>query len=188
MGSARVVVPPSTGWSWVNQGTSTVDASSGAITITGQNTTAEAMRVYVRSAPSSPYTLTFLLGVMTSTNHAGICLRDSVGGKLKIVSIVNGASSNSSIMIANMNSATSFSGFVVNPIATEKPNPIWLQIADDGTNWVYRTSTDGKNWAVFFSEAKSGNFLTSADQYGFYTNGNSTSLYVQATLFSLSES
>lgn len=96
---------------------------------------------------------------------AGIGWTD--GTKLHVIYIGAQATNAFRIQVGKWNSVTGFSGtdFVGNDNLT--PNPVWLQIRDDGTNVRFRyghAGSNGNNGDLLevFTVAKSGGFLGSS--------------------------
>lgn len=158
--------PPSSGWSWVNQGSSSVTTEKdsellvGAATGSGANLVAR-----VRSAPTPPYTITaHVVGSILSKSFqsVGLCFRQSSDGKIHVFDFTAVTNANPELRSGKFTSATAFSA---NYQATQAFHHEWFRIADDNTNRVCSYSADGQHWTVFHSIGRT-DFLT-ADQVGF---------------------
>jgi hypothetical protein len=178
----------SSGWSWLNQGSSTVTYTGGVLAITATGTGGDELRVQQQSLPgSAPWTVigammpqTGLYGTGTGSGYlTGICLTD--GTKLKVFGIgrpAAGAPLNPSVELDNYNSFTSFNGNLKTAPPVYLSPVLWLKIHNDGTNFTYWYSEDPTNvgWSEFYSEATN-SFLTptngcyTIDMYGAGLNG-----------------
>lgn len=176
-----LVEPPTTGWSWVNQGTATVAAEKGGIYLSepaAQAAAADRIRAYMRPLPPAPCTITaaFQLILWSSTGsfnqNGGLVLRESSSGKLVLVSqlLYSGNGTNNPLFyLQNYNSPTSWNANVASGPAPAGPL-LWIQVSDDGTNRIVRLSGDGQHWPVFSTLART-TFIT-PDQIGIVLNGN----------------
>lgn len=165
---AKFVAPPTSGWSWVNQGTSTITSSAYDQVLAGGAAGAGANCVLrVRSAPATPYTIT--AHVRTVMAHKafqsyGLCFRNSSSGALHIFDVISGDLSLPTVAIrsAKFNSGTSYNADYITMKIPQMVN--WMRIADDGTNRICSISEDGLNWLVIHTVGRT-NFIT-ADQVG----------------------
>jgi hypothetical protein len=194
-GTGLVTVPPSAGWSWDNQGSSTIDAAHGFQHLFGPRTTAVALSARYRTAPGTPYTITILLradvrgldSTSTSLINAGFMsiFRQSTTGKIIAWGYI-GDSNGSNFLTNKWTTSTSISGNYTalsstNPVATGYPYQsfTWLRMADDGVNLTWSFSLDGQYFQQFDQRAR-GDFMTLSggvtgpDQIGFavYNNGD----------------
>lgn len=162
-----LTAPPTTGWSWVNQGAATVDVTKGGIYLTAPAIAGYNFRIRER-AITEPYIVTaaFSPNLYPVNGTAfGFILRQSSDGKLILFSVYfyNGWN----LVGSQWANPTTWSGglFTRGYLIT---SPMWLQIEDDSTNRIYRVSYDGQNFQQIYSEART-TFLT-ADQIGFAAN------------------
>lgn len=165
--------PPTSGWSWDNQGSSTITSSASKQYIHAPSQAALRLVLRYRTAPSAPYNVDFaLMHIITgiegqSPTRVGyvVAFRDSGG---KIVAFRFAAYDGSySISIDKWNSATSINaiysgttntGTVLVQVARA---PQWFRLQDDGTNLKFYYSLDGEEWLEFASHPR-GDFLTTA--------------------------
>jgi hypothetical protein len=197
-GGYPVTVPPSSSWSWDNQGGSSVVSSNGSLNLIFAKTGATNGRMYYRTAPSTPYTIVILLDVdlpgavaANSPSFAegvvGPGFRDGSSGK--IMTWHNGCSSGQSASdIAKWTSTTSFSavqdGMSPTGITTlhnlSFARRIWYRIGDDGTNIKWEYSLDGFTWQTRYSVARGTFFASPPNQVGIfcYTNGTGPNVNV----------
>lgn len=174
-------------FSWVNQGTSTVqDETNGSITLFGQSASPHSLRCLVKSAPGQPYDVVAhchlgvdkLQGVTGSM--AGILLRESGTGKLETLTM---RSDNTFSWFA-WNSPTSFSATVTTTDLEIDPSGFWLKFTHNGTNISAYLSADGINWIQRGDRSKSTFFTTDADQVGiFHANYDSDGQYISFRSF-----
>lgn len=167
---------------WVNQGTASISAASGALTLiggTGVTTTNLVARVV--NAGAAPWTVTaFFRGFMLirATHQMGLCFRESASGKIVNFGLYADGGTGSTggnlwWVVDKYNNATGATGaYFETPSALQPTNGLWLRIADDNTNRICSISVDGQHWTQYHSVART-DFIT-ADQWGIYV-GTQTS-------------
>lgn len=180
--------PPSSSWSWVNQGGASTATELGGERITAPSSTRN-WRLRVRSlSPSSNYTATAyteVAGASANSWWAGLILRNSSSGSL----IHFGSSYQSGVntfAVTRWTNATTFSAnsFVVASTAMIGPAmPNWWKLRDDGTNRYFEYSLNGIDWMPIFSESRTA-FIT-PDQFGIGINNEGSGADVQLRLRSL---
>lgn len=82
----QLVIPPETGWSWLNQGGASIDTTGGAHVLTSP--ASARIRYRVRAAPATPYVITALLvasHLNTSFQLYGAGFRDSATDRIQFV-------------------------------------------------------------------------------------------------------
>lgn len=166
----------STGLStWLNQGTASVADGTAGIVLTVPAAAGDSLRARSKASPSTPYTISALVAIEASNETfqlAGIGWYD--GTKLHTIHMTYNGSWN--LEVGKWTTATAFSAADVS--ATPRPGPgrIWLQIADDGTNAIFRVSSDGATFRDVFSVAKASGFLGSSGYSNvvFFANRNNT--------------
>ena len=144
---------------WLNQGTSTsTDSAVGLSLNVPAGTTVSGL---YRSAPTAPYTITALLAATrNSTGFNGVAIGWYDGtAKLHALSYVLQSGGVPFFEVEKWNSFSSFNGNDVASAPNGYSQPIWLRIADDGTNISFGFSQDGANFLTLFSAAKSSGFL-----------------------------
>ncbi len=175
---------------WVNQGTATVSSTAGGIHLSTPAGSGDNLRLRVKTAPSTPYTITAaFLSLRPNINYAsiGLAFRDSASGKVVVFADVHDTTTFGAITFVpqKYTNATTFSA-TYSPGLQYTPGPIvWMQISDDGSNRICRVSADGQNWVDVHSVGRT-DFLT-ADQVGFYVNSNNSSWPAALTLLSWKE-
>lgn len=176
-------------WAWVNQGDATEATTDERISITRAVTTGsgESLRILKKAAPSTPYVITAALFAQfggTTNQGAGLLFRESSSGK--IVGFCLHTRSLNALQIFCWTNPTTYGGS--NPLNDEVAHigfPIWLRIADDGTNRIYSYSVDGVNFAERYREART-TFLT-ADEVGFFINPTNLGIHCSLTIMSWKE-
>jgi len=197
-----LTAPESSGWSWVNQGSATVTTTQNAIYLSDPGTTSFQDRLYVRSAPSTPYTVKALFipqiypwGITSDSpaSHnlapsCGLAFYESSSGKVisflyycydtatdesSGVEIYQGPS----LEISKDNSVTSNNsqyenGLNIKPLAFS--SGIWMGVEDDGTNLYFYLSANGQQWDLVDQRARGNFFTTAPNKVGIIVNGNLT--------------
>lgn len=171
------LTPPVDGdFSWVNQGTASVAAANGYVALSGPDAGGDNLRMRVKSAPSTPFTIT--IGCLpccaggSFEYSAGFCLRQSSDGKVIVYGISYiPTASNGYFIKQHYTNATTFSAnsiFRAGAPQSMVRGVLWLQYHDDGTNRSWRVSGDGITFLEALAEART-THLT-ADQVGFFVN------------------
>lgn len=147
-----------------------------------QANTVNSARVWYKSAPTPPWTLTSWFGV---TGKAGSGSQIFIGCK------ESGPTGSLSLMVTritdvvhhNWTSPTAFSasqnisGFQGQPLGH------WFQVEDDNVNIYFRCSHDGVFWTTIYQEARL-NFLSSVDELCFGGNDSLNEIGVFGQLWS----
>jgi hypothetical protein len=147
---------------WLNQGTASVSDSAVGICINAPSsgTTPGVISRYM-AAPSTPYTITALMAATrnsSSSNGVGIGWYDG-SAKLHVISYSTVSGAPAVFQVNKFNSVSSFNGSDFTSNANQFPQPVWVQIRDDGTNVSFAFSQDGFFFLTVFSVAKSSGFL-----------------------------
>jgi hypothetical protein len=173
--------PPTSGWSWLNQGSATIDDSKGFHYVEApSNSGANGVRARLRSAPTPPYTITALLSCqfdISSVGYllAGLCWTNGTNASTSLIHAAQfepNATVNPTIFKSFKydNASTGNSNYIGTTYAPGVSGgvPFWLRIADDNTNRIISVSADGFNWIAIHSVSRT-NFLT-ATHVGFFNN------------------
>ena len=184
------ITPPTSGWSWRNQGPSTVNNSNGVLSMQATGTGTDNFRFYFQSLPVAPWTM--IAAFIPSHGQwsggegsysEGISLSDGTKYRTFWISYVSSANQTSasspSLNAQGYDNGTTYNGSE-DLILRNLPNqPLaWLKIQDDGTTRSYSLSVDPTNagWTVLGTEPHS-NFLIPSqvgivmDLYGNSLNG-----------------
>jgi hypothetical protein len=168
-----VTVPPSAGWSWVNQQVGdTIVATRGVQQLLLVSRAANVFTLRARAAPATPYTLTAGFRMVQWAPGAiwlgGIGWRQSSDGKFILVGMSNAGAVGSSDWI-NPTTFSDNNGFFSAGAFFRGPE-WWIQIADDGTNRKTRYGLTPLDFTEFQSEGRT-TFLT-ADEVFFGGQGD----------------
>lgn len=170
----KVTLPNTSGFSWVNQGTSTISTATGALIMTPQLTSGWNTRAYVKTAPATPYT--FRIGftvTMRATTRLGICLRNSSTSALVLYELMCNSNLSYTFNSSNLNSETSPNGSNWGTVGSAPIyGVVWMGIYDDGTNRHFQFSPDGQRWEDITSQSRT-NFTT-PNQVGIFANLDSS--------------
>jgi YD repeat-containing protein len=176
-----ITAPPSTGWSWVNQGSATVDDSSGSIVLLGPAEGSFNLHLRVRSFPASEFTLRALLTAhltASSSSLAGICVRESGTGKI----VTFGYADDASFLVTQWNSPTSFNAnYGLASMQYKQEQGVWFELDWQATNRVFSVSFDNfrtdDDKRSLHTVARNDFATTAFDEIGIYvTNTTSTAL------------
>jgi len=159
------------GWSWVNQGTSTYLQKFGAALVTPQTSSPDNWRLLTRALPAGSTweavaKMPFVANPTSWTRYAMV-LRDSTNNKFTAFGRAGGGGwVTGETFINDWNSVTSFSGGESH-ILTGDPN--YLKIKKNASTWDFLCSTDGISWYPFLTGKTA---FSTYDQigFGFHTN------------------
>lgn len=176
----NIGLPPTTSWTWDNQGTATVDTTGGYLYFNMSNPGGtNALRVYYRTAPSTPYTVCMAIWhdlsgmppgnqLSQSSSYYGVFFRDGTGKLIGWEAGTNGTP-NFIIQTAKWTNSTNFSAAYVQNAGPYYSygdfvyrNPALLCERDDGTTnltWYY--SMDGGLHLQQFDQRTRTDFLGS---------------------------
>ena len=163
---------------WVNQSTAAFVDNKGAPFLSTPNTNSLNLRCRLKTYPTPPFTVEMAyipnansVGVSSSPYVCGLCIRDSVSGKLQTYGI-GCQSSDMELAGYNFTSHTSVSGIITGwPSWTcfSYSPLLWFKYYDDNASArVISISTDGYTWSQIVSLSRT-DFLT-PDQIGVYVN------------------
>lgn len=166
------VVPTLTDFTWVNQGSATATQRAYGISFRKPrlaNAGGSNWAMLVRSAPSTPYTVTLRLkGLMRVANSAsfGPLWRNSSTGAFHVLRFENSGGFFDPAL-AGWSSVTTWT---VNTVGNHRflRELEWFRLSDNGTNRTVAFSTDGDEWLTFWTGARTTH--TTPDQVGFGMN------------------
>lgn len=170
-----------TGWSWVNQSTSTyVEASGyGRIAAPAGAGSGEILRAVVRAVPAgASWTATMKVASTRITNLASVYgptlfLRESSTGKLVSFAQYWGSSAAYGMHIQRWTNETTYLGDSATNIAVnlrDAMTPIYLRIVkNSATSFDFQCSRDGVAWATVLAAMNVSTHMT-PDQIGFGSN------------------
>jgi hypothetical protein len=173
-GMPGILPPNAASWTTINFGTSTLSDAYGYLKLIPQMGTDE-QRIAVRTAPSTPYTVTALfefVGEHVNVYNAGFCIRDTttVSGNNHLVVWHVGYGNAVNISLQNWTGEHNFSSTVAtHPIGDFVGRHLWMQFSDNGTNFFFRWSPNGLDWFTWGSAGRTA-WLTTPNQIGFSIN------------------
>lgn len=157
-------------------GTSSLTTTYGGMVLADSTSTgSDNIRIYKKSAPSTPYTITAAILLVADLADAspgfdgGLCFRQSSDGKLHVFGLSVNSTRQARLVGVKYTNPTTFSAgyfdydFVSAGFASAV---VWLRIADNGTNRICSISADGQTWQAIHTIGRT-DFLT-ADEVGLY--------------------
>lgn len=199
--NGRVQLPPEAAlWTDVNFDTSTKGDSVGTVQLVGSVTTAigeNQIRGLAITAPATPWTRTFYVryyGQQQSLTLGMIVgFRESATDKSANFTVQKQAgatvfdSFNGYWDTSNDSSVTGFGTSWTGYQFDGNAGIIKVRIADNGTNLIIEVNPHGSFWVTLATVARTAHFTTAPDQFwwGVFTNSQSATSGVTATLFSL---
>ncbi|MBN2132407.1 MAG: hypothetical protein JW741_23095 [Sedimentisphaerales bacterium] len=173
---------------WVNQGSATIADNKGAIWLETPCISGTNVRACVKPYPSTPFTLEMALIPCMAPNSgnvvAGLCIRDSVSGKLQMYGFydqegkVSGRNYSGPTAYASAVTGWPGSGY----LHMGESNLLWIKYEDDDTNRKISISADGCSWSQIVNLART-DYLTPT-QIGVFIYGyQSTPVQNQGATF-----
>lgn len=165
-----------------NQGTATATdiAGSTGISMRLPPQAANSLRVWAKSAPTPPWTLTVGfsgLGEAPGTQFMIGAKETGAGGSLS--SVLTGFNQ---VGTHHWTSPTVFGSSVYQMCETGAAG-LWLQVEDDNTNLVFRVSHDGITWVQVGTELRL-SYLSAIDEIFFGMNDNQNDFGMQGAIWS----
>lgn len=167
------------GFSWVDQGTSTVVYQDGQMVFTKPWAGGFSGSLRVKSIVGSDwrYRARLHLPIPTdnSTHFATLALRESATGKISCIGYTR-RSAAISVTVARWSNPATFTSYTINRDLNNWNvlwSPIFVEIEKSGSNLIYRYAVAfGGFWLDFVTEAVTSPFTTAPDQVGFMVNNN----------------
>lgn len=163
--------PPSTSWSWVNQGAAATATELGGERVTAPTSTRN-WRLRTRTlTPSSNYAASAFVEVAAAAANAwysGVGLRNSSSGSFITFGPALDATNLSHLAVYRWTNATTVSAAQLAKVTYTLPGgviPNWYRVRDDGTNRYFDYSINGVDWITVYSEGRTV-FIT-PDQFCF---------------------
>lgn len=177
-------LPVNGDFAWINQGSATIsEVSGGLVLAVPADATSPNIHLRKKTAPSTPYTITAALtsGMIAATAAYGLLFRESSSGKLHTFQI-NFEATGQQLYSYKADSPTVGNSVYTSSILYGHPPPLFLRIADDGTDRKCSISWNGQTWIEFHSVGRT-NFLT-ADEVGFFGASQNGTYGMNMTLLS----
>lgn len=180
--------PPSTGWTWDNQGSATIAETNGVLTVLTTDSNSTELRVRKRAAPTPPYTITTLIcpTILFKNYHGfGIGFRQSSDSKMVLFSIVaDEVYYNPRFLVETWSNSSTYVSTLRSSMIPSQ-SYYWLRIRDNNTNRYYEFSSDGKNFNEFYSEGRT-TYLTANENCFFIRGQNNTTPNIPVSMSVLS--
>lgn len=137
--------PPTTGWSWVNQGSAVETQIGDSLVVKSPAVGSANLITRVRAAPSTPYSiLGKVMGASPATHGGfGLCFRESSTGKITLIYLKRPGN----LLVEHWTNATTFSSTPVNSLAFPGAKS-WFRIEDNGTNLFFSVGPIGDDAGV----------------------------------------
>lgn len=165
--------PPTTGWSWVNQGTASISTVGPFQHLTVPLVVTLSIRGRVRTAPATPWTLrAWFHGIDGDSRSYGLLLREAATGNLyrwgvntAYATAVRGAA-----LVFNTSPTAGTTSVVTDrriAIGTSGDGMMGMEVEDDGVNLYFRALIAGTSY-LFHSEARGSRMAVGPDEIGFH--------------------
>lgn len=134
--------PPTTGWSWVNQGSFTETTAADGSLVYDAPAGAGGLHLRARAHASSNIHTTHINGVYFGGNGGfGLAFRESSTSKITAMYV---KPFTNTVLLENWTNETTFSASLLSfTLDGSGGTDWWFQVEDNGTNLVYRLSTSG---------------------------------------------
>lgn len=186
--------PNETGFSWVNQQTTTTVTTYGGIILSSPAPllAGDNINIRVETAPVTPYTakagFLYLLYPENQTS-VGLIFRETATSKLVFFRLMfDNTTTVKTDLVLSVDKYTSPTVFSANyKVASAnilKSNLNWLSIADDGTDLIFSYSNNNIDYINFFQVARNNFFTVAPDQVGYAINSNNINGNAVLTLLS----
>lgn len=162
----RGTVPVNGDFAWVNQETATITVNSrGHLLLDAPAVTASDLRLRVKSAPATPYTITARIDLARPDKNfqvGGLCFRESGSAEITVFGFLFDTTPKLAVSYwTDPNTFSAHRQSVGYPTSVE-----WLRIADNGTDRLYSVSADGETFTQIYSEGRTTDMT--ANQVGFF--------------------
>jgi hypothetical protein len=182
-------MPLTSEFSWVNQGSATVDGTYGGIYLytPAPGSSGSNFRIQATAVPlSAPYTYTAFFSPLAPTGNfcnIGIGFYETLTTKLQTIQVVYNAGPQ--LTVLNYSAPTGGSGTgVYSANWTFAASQIWFRAENDGTNLIYSVSIDGAHWLEVYSAAVASYFTLGPTDAIFFVDAENTSYPVAMQLWS----
>lgn len=186
-GPALPLIKPTAFSTWTNRGAveSLKSEVGGGLFISAAKLASNALVMYNKAAPSTPYTVTFgvvHLNWQVATNRSGVCFFETSSGKITTWHFeqANGAT----VVDRWTNHTTRLGGLTFDGMGQFGPL-LWWRITDDGTNLIFSISTDGRNFEERLSVLRGSHFDVGPDEYGFAADSGNANRQAHITVLSV---
>jgi len=162
----QITLPVNGDFSWVNQGTGTIDATKGGLYLEDQSgQVTESFRMRIKTAPTPPYTIdvAFMPSIGADNfNYMCVNWRDSTTGRFYGY-FVNQLGL---VILYKYNNTFSWNSEYALMQPRIMAGPTYVRLEDDNTDLVLHFSGDGVQYREIFRVIRT-DFLADPDQVGF---------------------
>jgi hypothetical protein len=171
-------------WTQVNVSGVTFTVSNSLLTFASPVHAGDSVQQLLKTAPSTPYTLTAkvyaeTINIGSGFHFTGLVLKDNSAGKLTIFGPgFRGNVPSDETTVVNYTNLTTFSAYAANsrPWNTSWDRWMYLKILNDGTNLTFSSCGSGPSAAYFTNlTVAKGSFLTTIDRIGLAVTTNDAS-------------
>lgn len=172
---AAFTAPPTSGWSWDNQGSATITdqtADDAGLYLEVPCATTQQLHIRHRAAPATPYTveMAFQFHHLTYLGEMGAIWREASSGKVNLIGF-QGDFDRDNIVWRKWTNSTTYGSEYFSPeiqFTGGYGGIVWLKLEDDGTNLKFYVSFNGINFIHYDQDVLRGDdFTTAPDQIGF---------------------
>lgn len=188
----QVTQPPTSGWSWVNQGGASVVTTHGGLQLLAPAGAGDNHRVYVRTPGNSTFVASLLFTPEIFTENSVFCglyFRESGTGKLSAIGVTNSGGSYG--VRANRWASPTTSGVAISSLifpVVRFHHFVIVQMELTSTDVIYRVAYDNRTqYYQVATESKTTSFTTAPDQYGIGVNSNNATYLAGMTAWSIVE-
>lgn len=174
---------------WLNQGGATISDTPVGISVTAPAiANGDSIVGRLMPAPTPPYKIKALI---SSTRDSSTYASSGIGwydgsNKLHVIALSPQNGSPQVVAVSKYNSPTSYNSGDFGSTQDGLAQPLWLQIADDGTNISFAFSQDGVNFLTGYSNAKSSSWLGSSGYSNIVVTTNAQKSETTTTVLSWS--
>jgi hypothetical protein len=191
----ELIEPDQSLFSWVNQGTATIDSTYGpsVLIAPAPGGAGDDIHLRVLTVIATPYDVLACFAPNIEPFDqisCGVVFRESSTGKLiffRFMFDTTSAITKSDVIFSvdtytnpttfNSNYAVASAGFLRGAV-------IWLKMTDDGTDLIWSYSNDGVNFVIITTQSRTNFLALGPNQVGFAINSNTTSGAAGMTLLS----
>jgi hypothetical protein len=146
---------------WLNQGSAVVSDSLAGMSIDAPSHSGVSVVGRYKTAPTPPYKITVLIAATrNNTLSGGVGIGWYNGtNRLHLLVYRNNNGGGAQFLVGKWTSFSVYNSADLTSATNGFAQPVWLQIADDGTNVSFAFSQDGANFLPLFTTAKSSSWL-----------------------------
>lgn len=177
-------------FSWLNQGGATETAFGGAVVLQAEASRASpSVAARIKAPSAAPWTVTVCFVPQMKPTTAGGTVNAFCGlvayesGTTKELNLGLFQNDTPDRVVSFSQSSGPTSSFsTVTNLIISIGRPVWFQLSNDGTNLIWRYSTNGFTWAQISTETLTTHFTTAPDRIGYCVNQDATGMTVYSWL------